>query len=224
MLAHPTAAHPAHRLLLALCLAGLTVSALAQDKPSREREALRRAQQALRSAQEESATLQRDKAALAAEKDALLKEKASLGAEQQRTAGRVAAAQVQLRDAQARVTQLGAELEALQAQLTSVKEEQIRTVAELNDAQGKVKVLRTLLEASQQKQRVLEARNKQLYDTGVAVVEMYRSRKPSETAAQQAGVLGFNLVDIENISERWMDRLEAARHLEPVTPAPGIAP
>lgn len=200
--------------LLALMTAVASPTATAQDKGNREREALRRAQQAVRAAQEEAAALQRDKVALLSEKDGLLKEKAGLGAESQRHASRVAAAQAQAREAQAKLTELSGEMAALRQQIDEQKALQTKTLATLNEEQGRVKAVRNLLEASQQKQRTLEARNQQLYDIGVAVIEMYRSRKPSETASRQGGVLGFGLVDIENISEQWMDRLDAARYME----------
>jgi chromosome segregation ATPase len=190
----------------------LATPAMAQEKSSREREALRRAQQALRSAKEESVTLLRDKEALSAEKAALLKDKEAIGAEARRTAARVAASQAQAREAQAQITQLMADLEAVRAELASAKEQQARQATELAESQKTVRTVRALLEASQDKQRILEARNQQLYDTGVAVVEMYRSRKPSESLAQQSQVLGLGIVELENISEKWMDRLQSARY------------
>jgi chromosome segregation ATPase len=206
------------RTLVMCCLlawlggALLPTPALAQEKSSREREALRRAQQALRSAKEESVTLLRDKEQLSAEKAALLKDKEAIGAEARRTAARVAATQAQAREAQAQIAQLTADLEAVRAELATAKAQQASQATELADSQRTVRTVRALLESSQHKQRILEARNQQLYDTGVAVVEMYRSRKPSESLAQQSQVLGLGIVDIENISEKWMDRLQAARY------------
>lgn len=200
--------------LFALMTAVSSPTATAQDKGNREREALRRAQASLRSTQEQAASLQQEKASLLAEKEALIKDKQSVGAESQRHASRVAAAQAQARDAQSKAQSLEAELEQLRTQLTSAKELVNRQAAEIADNQRTTRAVRALLESSQQKQRVLEQRNAQLYEVGLAAVEMYRSRKPAETAARQAGVLGFGIVDVENISEQWLDRLNAARFLD----------
>ena len=62
--------------------------------------------------------------------------------------------------------------------------------------------------------RILEARNQQLYDVGSAVVEMYRSRNRGETLARQEPFFNLGVVTLENISDKWMDRLESARYLD----------
>lgn len=212
MNAHPHRAATqgaAQRLIACLLLACFAVAtpSWAQDKGSREKEALRRAQLALRAAQDEVATLQRERAQCSTDRDAALKDKA----EAQKTSGLLASAQAQSRQSQGRVKQLEGELETLQQQLAEAKAQQVAQAKELAEGQRSLRAVSQLLEASEQRQRILQARNQQLYDTGVAVVEMYRSRKPAETAAQQAVVLGFDLVDVENISEKWLDRLNAAR-------------
>lgn len=220
-------AHPHHTaisrwrpgLMAALVLASCAIASpgWAQDKGSREKEALRRAQLALRAAQDEVATLQRERAQCATDREAALKDKA----EAQKSSGLLASAQAQSRQSQGRVKQLEGELEAVQQQLSEAKAQQTQQAKELGDGQRSLRAVRQLLETSEQRQRVLQERNQQLYDTGVAVVEMYRSRKPAETAAQQAVVLGFGLVDVENISEKWLDRLNAARfHQQDRLPPP----
>lgn len=202
-------------LVLATC--AVATPTWAQDKGSREKEALRRAQLALRAAQEEVATLQRERAQCTTERDTALKDKA----EAQKSSGLLASVQAQSRQSQGRVKQLEGELEALQQQLTQAKAQQDLQARELAQGQRSLRAVSQLLETSEQRQRILQERNQQLYDTGVAVVEMYRSRKPAETAAQQAVVLGFGLVDVENISEKWLDRLNAARfHQQDRLPSP----
>lgn len=210
-------AHPHHtatrrwrpRLMTALVLASCALASpgWAQDKGSREKEALRRAQLALRAAQDEVATLQRERAQCATDRDAALKDKS----EAQKSSGLLASVQAQSRQSQGRVKQLEGELDALQQQLAEVKSQQALQAKALAEGQRSLRAVSQLLETSEQRQRILQKRNQQLYDTGVAAVEMYRSRKPAETAAQQAVVLGFGLVDVENISEKWLDRLNAAR-------------
>lgn len=200
-------------LLMALLMV-VSAGAQAQEKTSREREALRRAQQALRAAQEESSSLQRDKSTLATEKDALAKEKDSLSQQARRTAARLDEALGQSRNAQAKLQQLESELAGLRQELAAAKDTQARQASELADHQRLVRTTRALLEASVQKQRILETRNQQLYEVGQAVVAMYRSRNPAETLSKQEPFFGLGVVTLENISEKWLDRLESARYLD----------
>lgn len=207
--------HPwLNRTALVAALLCCAVSAQAQDKNAREREALRRAQQALRTAQEAAATLERDKTQLASEKDALAQEKDRLSTDAKRANARVDGALAQARAAQAKAQALETDLSAVQQELAALKEAHQVQSQKLADAQRTVAATRGLLERSVQAQRILEARNKQLYDTGVAVVEVYRSRSPAEALARQEPFFGIGRVTLDNIAEKWLDRLESARYLD----------
>lgn len=199
-------------LMLALVLLASAAPVQAQqEKASREREALRRVQQALRTAQEEQGSLQREKAKLSAEKDTLSQDLGKLDGELKRTASRVNAAQAEARAAQARSAQTESELAATRADLETLKAQHEAQGRQLQESQVRVKSVTALLERSTQAQKVLEARNQQLYKVGASVVEMYRSRKPADTLARQTGVLGLGEVTLENVAETWLDRLEEAR-------------
>lgn len=204
--------------LLALFVMSVPVWAQGAEgsKGNREREALRRVQQALREAQAEQSTLQQDKTQLVAEKERLLQEKRTLDETVQRTAARAGSAAAQAKAAQQRVAQLEGELasarEALAA-MTAQNEANLRQLAETRQTLGSV---RTLLERSTQDQKLLQARNEQLFKLGVSVVDVYRSRSPADALARQEPVLGFGRVTLENVAELWLDRLEAARWSQPV--------
>lgn len=198
--------------LVAVLLLPISPNAGAQEgKSSREREALRRTQQALRAAQEASSNLQRDKDRLAQEKDALVKDKERSATEVRQTASRLDAALAQGRHAQSRIQALEAELASVNQALASERDARAKLAEQLAESRQLVATTRAMLERSTQAQRILAARNQQLYQVGSAVVEMYRSRKPSETLARQEPFFNLGVVTLENISDTWQDRLEAAR-------------
>lgn len=200
----------AFALALALLLQGASV--MAQDKPSREREALRRVQQALRTAQEETATLQRDKAQLAAEKDAIANDKGRLDQALRQSASQAQAATAQVRSTQARATQLEAELSAARQEIEALKTQLAGLSRQSQEQQQTVVSIRDLLQRNVQARQVLEARNAQLYKVGAAVIEMYRSARPADTLARQEPFFGIGAVTLDNVAEIWMDRLEQARY------------
>ncbi|HEX5373992.1 MAG TPA: hypothetical protein VFW84_14795 [Aquabacterium sp.] len=216
--------HPI-RCVIAVLMAWLVMSgtAWAQGaegaKGNREREALRRVQQSLREAQAEQATLQQDKTQLTAEKDRLLQEKRTLDETLQRTAARAGSAAAQARAAQQRAEQVEAELASARQALAAMTAQNEEHARQLADARQTLGTVRTLLERSTQDQKMLQARNEQLYALGVSVVELYRSRSPADTLARQEPLLGFGRVTLENVAELWLDRLEAARWSQPTDPA-----
>lgn len=209
---HPTRRSATWCRLLALALVLQGSAAMAQDKPSREREALRRVQQALRSAQEEAATLQRDKAQLAAEKEAIASDKGRLDQALRQSAAKASAVAAQAQSAQARVTQLEAELSAARQELDALKSQVATLTKQSQEQQQTVVAVRGLLQRNVQARQVLEARNAALYKVGAAAIEMYRSSRPKETLARQEPFFGMGTVTIENVAEVWLDRLEQARY------------
>ncbi|MFN3618403.1 MAG: hypothetical protein ACK4K3_05975 [Aquabacterium sp.] len=207
-----------HPWALRLCLLGLALMlattgdmAWAQDAASREREALRRTQQALRAAQQETAALQQQTQALGAEKSKLLQEKQALDTTARQRARQVAGAQAQARQAQARVLQLESELAAVRAELTAAQERSSAQASELADQARLVATLRTSLERQTLAVKVLEKRNGDLYQVGLDAIELYRSQRPKEALARMEPFFGIGHVTLDNVAERWRDRLETAR-------------
>jgi len=195
--------------LLALLVTLMPAGSWAQERASREREALRRAQQALRDAQAENATLQQARSALATEKDALAADKARLDAE----LGRARARAAQVEAARQQVERMQTELAELRAQRDTamVRIEDLNT--QLQASKAAVASVRAMLERATATQALLVQRNRALYDVGLAAIELYRSRDAAATWAQREPVLGLGQVRLENAAEALRDRLEAARHL-----------
>lgn len=197
----------------AMLLAAVSCGAHAEDnKASREREALRRAQQSLRQTQEERDTLATEKASLTQAKDQLdsaLKQTSSKvkGAE-----SRAAASQARLQQIEAALKErdkLLAESQAREADLQA-KLAQAQTVASQKAAL--VGSLTSLLQASKTEQTNLQAQNQSLYDTGLAMIDLYRSESPSAWLQKADAPLGLRGVRIENLAETFQTRLEAARY------------
>lgn len=217
MLSHHFARNPSLSvrvglLGLALMLVSASPAAWAQQDPSaREREALRRTQQALRAAQQETATLQQQAQTLGAEKSRLQEEKQALDATARQRASQVAGAQAQARQAQARVKQLDDELAAVRAELAAAQDKSAAQAAELAEQSRLVATLRTRLERATQAVTVLEKRNGELYQVGLDAIELYRSQRPKETLARMEPFFGIGHVTLDNVAERWRDRLETAR-------------
>lgn len=197
--------------LAALLLAASTCVQAQDNKANREREALRRTQQALRQAQEESATLARDKATLGNEKAELTRQNAQLETDLKKSAGQAA----QARSAQSRAQQLDHELATLRTEHTALQARATEQAAKLQEAQGTLAAVRTLLERATQRQALLERRNQELYDTGLAAIELYRSKDAAATWAQREPLLGFKQVGIENAAEAMRGKLEMARSDQP---------
>lgn len=214
MLSHHFARNPSLAvrvglLGLALMLVSASPAAWAQQDPSaREREALRRTQQALRAAQQETATLQQQAQTLGAEKSRLQEEKQALDATARQRASQVAGAQAQARQAQARVKQLEDELAAVRADLAAAQE---KSAAQAAEQSRLVATLRTRLERATLAVTVLEKRNGELYQVGLDAIELYRSQRPKETLARMEPFFGIGHVTLDNVAERWRDRLETAR-------------
>lgn len=210
----PARSHPwvlTGAALLMLLVALMPAGSWAQDRASREREALRRAQQALRDAQAENATLQQARSALATEKDALAADKARLDAE----LGRARARAAQVDAARQQLERLQTELAEIRAQRDTamVRIEDLNT--QLQASKATAASVRAMLERATATQALLVQRNRALYDVGLAAIELYRSRDAAATWAQREPVLGLGQVRLENAAEALRDRLEAARHLTP---------
>lgn len=229
---HPSQrAKPAHLphmapvlvFLLSLMMSLLAATAAhAQDKPSREREALRRAQQSLRQTQEE-----RD--ALAGEKAAMSQAKDKAESELKQTSAKVKGAESKAAALRAKADQLEASLqnkdEALNAALQRESELQAqlqKVQAELADKARTLASVASMLTASTQDRQTLLAQNKALYATGLDMVSLLRTQSPSEWQRAKDAMLGLSAVKAENVAEAFRTRLDDANFN--AQPAAGAAP
>lgn len=199
---------------LILGLAVISLPAQAEDKGNREREALRRTQQSLRQTQQERDALEGEKASLAQAKD-------QLSGELKQTAAKVKGAEAKAAQARVKIEQLEASLrdkdKALADAQTREAELQTRMSqmqASLSDKTRLADSLAAMLKASTQEQRNLKSQNAALYDTGRALIDLYRSDSPSAWLKGADVPLGFRDVRVENLAEAFRSRLDDARYKE----------
>lgn len=199
-------------LILAISLVSLP--AQAEDKGNREREALRRTQQSLRQTQQERDALEGEKASLAQAKD-------QLSGELKQTAAKIKGAEAKAVQARAKVEQLEASLRDKDKALADAQAREADLQARLNQAQASLTdksrladSLTAMLRASTQEQRNLKSQNAALYETGRALIDLYRSDSPSAWLKGADVPLGFRDVRVENLSEAFRSRLDDARYKE----------
>ena len=196
-----------------LCALSLVAPvAHAEEKASREREALRRAQQSLRQTQEERDTLAGEKATLAQDKD-------KLSSELQQTSAKVKGAESRAAAARARIDQLEsslkdkdkvlAESQAREADLQALL---TKTQSALAEKAALTSTLTGMLKTARTEQNTLTAQNQALYETGLALIDLYRSDSPSAWLKSVDVPLGLREVRVENLAEAFRTKLEAARY------------
>lgn len=223
MLLFPSAAlrRPRASLLVVTLLAAMTLPAQAEEKSSREREALRRAQQSLRQTQEERDALAGEKAMLAQAKD-------KAEGELKLTAAKVKGAESKAAAARARAEQLEAALKskddalvAAQQRESELQDQLHKVQAELAEKTRVASSLSNLLAASTQERQVLLMQNKALYATGLDMVSLLRTQSPSEWQRARDALLGMQAVKAENLAEAFRTRLDDANYNAAPAPAAG---
>lgn len=184
----------------------------AEERGGREREALRRVQAALRSSQESLSSLESEKARLSSEKSALAQDNGKLVAEARKLTSRAQSVTMELQRAQSRQAELEGLLSAEKSELISLKAAHADLSAKLREQQQAVAVLRNLLTNSTAEKASLVKQNERLFETGVAIVDVFRSQNPLSTLASREPFLGLGRIQVNNIAEVWLDRLEDARY------------
>ncbi|WP_332749086.1 hypothetical protein [Hydrogenophaga sp.] len=197
-------------LILALLMAGVGGSALAQDnkKATREREALRRAQQQAQKAGQDLTALQ---------------EKFNT-AEQERTklADEVEGAQSRARNESARGQRLQRELQAATTERDALRTEKAGLDQRLQETTARVAQLERDLAAARQRGKQLDAqgvaqgaqiaaceeRNTKLYATGRSLIEQCRDRSANDSVLRLEPFTGIHRVGIENMLESHRDQLD----------------
>jgi len=202
------------RALSALACAVLAMHGAHADdgKAGREREALRRTQQSLRQTQQERDALAGEKASLAQAKD-------QLSDELKQTAAKVKGAQAREASARVRQDQLEASLrskdEALLAAQTreaALQSDLAQLQASLADKTRTLASVTSLLGTATLERQTLQSQNQALYNTGLQLVDLYRSQSPSAWLKGKDALLGFHGVQVENLAEAFRTRLDEARY------------
>jgi chromosome segregation ATPase len=192
---------------------------MAQQAPSREREALRRAQAALQQSQQE-----RD--ALAAEKATLQRQAQDADKRTQALQARLAAAMRELQLEREAVAAARAETLALRGEVERERasaEERVQAAErrhrqELAALQGQIgertrtnQALVAQLEVTASALREAEARNLRLHQLGEQALALYRGLTPGERLRQADRLFGLTAVQIESQAEELLARLDAER-------------
>jgi chromosome segregation ATPase len=198
-------------LLLALFVFSV-VPAHAEEKSSREREALRRVQQSLRQTQEERDALNGEKSSLVQAKDQLAAELKQTAAKAKGVESKAAALRAQITQLEATVQSRDEALAAAQAREQDLNEKLLVTQSALAERTRLFDNVKGMLARSTQEQNTLIAQNKGLYDTGLALIDLYRSQSPSTWLKLQEATLGFQGVTVESLAETFRTRLDDARY------------
>jgi len=185
--------------------------AQAQDKASREREALVRSQRAVAKLQQENSALSRERGEIAAKLETAMKELEELKGQAVRARGRAAATEKEL-------LPLREERDALKQKLEAAEKLQAETVAQCGEAKQAGEQARRRLESEatalgarlRQETQALQAcsdANGKLYALGRELMRVY------EAAARERAdpVFGLRMVEIENAIEGYRDRADEAR-------------
>jgi len=211
---------PAGLIVPLLCTV-LALGAQAEDaKPSREREALRRAQTALRAAQEQQTSLQADKAKAETAASAAQKEAAAARAQIGSAAGKLKAREHELEALQAQLDAARQATAALQAAQAAAQEReqslQQQLLAARQDGAGRLQTsqaLAQLLEHSTLALADAEAKNRQIYAISQELMKRWQSRSFSQTTLLNDPVLGLAAIRLEDQAEALRAQLEASRVL-----------
>lgn len=197
-------------LLTAVLMAASLSTAHAEDKPSREREALRRAQQSLRQTQEERDALAGEKATLAQAKDKAEGELKQTSAKVKGAESKAAALRAKAEQLEASLHSKDEALAAAQQRESELQAQLSKTQAELAEKARTLASVTSLLSASTQDRQSLLSQNKALYATGLDMVSLLRTQSPSEWQRAKDALLGLSAVKAENLAEAFRTRLDDA--------------
>jgi len=215
-------------MLAALLLGAIDISAYAADaQADRMRQALRRAQDAVRTAEQERATLAKENEDLKATHAQLTERSAAMTAELEALRRSVAAER-------AKNTAMARDLATAQ-KATQEREQLVQArSASLEEARGDAAKLGTQLKATQLDLSVrlaekgklsgeMERVNKQLascerdnaglYQASVEIAEKRTGLSYWDGVMRREPMLGFGRVELENLMERYRDRLEPHRRI-----------
>lgn len=198
-----------------LCAAAPVQAQEANNKVSKEREALRRTQTALKAAQEQQSSLTAEKTKLEQEK---LQAEQDAGKAKAMASGQAS----KLKALEQQTQKLQADLQAAEAAKTALeagaqtreKELQQQLLAarrESAERQQAVQVTARLLERSTLALQEAEAKNRKLHAVGEEAIKRYLSRSPSEITGIGDPLFGFNDIRLENVAEELRAQMEAQR-------------
>lgn len=193
--------------ITAACLGAAVLPAMAQDKATREREALVRAQRAVAKLQQENAALNREKGELAAKLETATREQAGLKGEAVRARGRAAATEKELGPLREERDALKRKLEVTEAQLAQTAGQYKQ--AQLSQQRTEVERSAVQVRLKQETQSLLmcSAANEKLHALTRDLAQRYE-----QAAVDRADpVFGLRRVEIENEMQAYRDRIDGAK-------------
>jgi chromosome segregation ATPase len=214
--------------LVACVLVLFAVEGRAQSKPdNRDRETIRRLQQQLQKSQQ-------DAAALRGEKDALEKQLAAQKGELEKQRAELPKAEAEASRERRQKQSVQAELEKLKAQLAerekSLAEARARgdeLAKKERDALGVIAerdrgIKSYQSDLARQNKEILacEAKNAQLYQLNVEILDRYRNVTVADVMARQEPFTGIKNVEAFNVVQEYRDKLDAQKIGAPAGGAP----
>lgn len=205
---------------LAVCLALLTSSALAQPADSKSSErAARRAQLQLQALQQELQQAQAGKSKVEAEKAAADKALAQQTDEAGRARGQLQRTGASLKAAEAAREQLAANVAALEKQLADNKRSSDDALAAKDRELAALKKTRDEQQGDLQRRLDLQvaqvgecsAKNTRLIRLSSELVDRWRNKSVSDVVRQRDVVLGLSDVQMFNLVQDYRDKAEAER-------------
>jgi chromosome segregation ATPase len=210
-----------------LCIAGFVVcsGAGAQDKASREREALKRAQQQVQQMRQEKASIEEKLSGFEQEKEKI--------------AGQLSGAQARARAAASKNQQLQTELDAamrdkqtleaqkadLEKQLAELSAKHTQLTAKHAATEGELAQTSSLklqtessLRGRTQQLAVCEDKNIKLYSHGRDLIKQCTDRSATDMVLRLEPFTGLKRVELENVLEEYRDKLDAQKIISADTP------
>lgn len=198
----------ARTIVTTFVLLGLTLPALAEQKPSRDQEQIRRLRMQTQQLQQE-----RDQAVSKAAQEHAESEK-SLASRNEELAGlrnKAGASAKRTAALEAELETVKQERDRLAKALAALTDKAKATEAELAKRDGEATSCSVLLTKAQSESAACVEKNLALYQYGREVLEQYRGKGVWSALTQDEPVTGITRVRIENVLEEYRDKLDAMR-------------
>lgn len=194
-----TSMYASKRLLMAGLLIALTTGFQAHSADNKKadpnKEQVKRLQQAQRKLEQEKVLLAQEKANVEAERDAARKKAEGEGM-------RAAGLSREVRD-------LRKAREDLAVRLSDTETELVKSREQLRQLESEGKRLQGTLTGEKQAHASCVARNREMHQAGMDLVEKYRAKTCSDGVLQHEPFTGLKRVEIENTAEDMKDRLDS---------------
>jgi chromosome segregation ATPase len=210
-----------------LCLVGAMAcsGAEAQDKASREREALKRAQQQVQQIRQEKASIEEKLSGFEQEKDKLASQLSGAQARAKSAANKNQQLQTELDTAtqekktlEAQKTDLEKQLAELTAKHTELTAKQANTERELAQTRSVKVQTESDLKGRVQQLASCEDKNVKLYTYGRDLIKQCTDRSSTDMVLRLEPFTCIKRVGLENVLEEYRDKLDAQKIISADTP------